>query len=164
MSFTNARLLQIRALLVDDNAMNLSILKAYCKKRRYDYDSASDGIQAFQKYTAACEAGSPPTICLLDLQMPICDGIGCARMIRAYEKQRKYERCPIVMGECLRPTNSYYFVRDGLNGLVLLVLAVTAQGGDADRKEAIEAGTDAYYVKPLRVSTLDDIVSRYART
>lgn len=128
----------VRALLVDDNAMNLSILQAYCKKRRYEYQSASDGKEAFRIYVAACEAGFPPTICLLDLQMPVCDGIGCASMIRTYERQTNRSRCPIVM--------------------------VTAQSSDGDRKEAIEAGTDAYYVKPLRVSTLDDIIARYTRT
>lgn len=27
----------------------------------------------------------------------------------------------------------------------------------------MEAGTDAYYVKPLQISTLDDILARFAR-
>lgn len=79
--------------------MNLNILQAYCKKRKYDYRSARDGSEAFAAYMAACESGSPPNICLLDLQMPVCDGITCASMIRAYEAEGNLARCPIIMGE-----------------------------------------------------------------
>lgn len=85
--------------MVDDNSMNLNILEAYCKKRRYQYTSARDGLKAFEAYKAACEAGSQPNICLLDMQMPTCDGISCARFIREYEKQTHSTPCPIVMGE-----------------------------------------------------------------
>lgn len=90
--------MQIRALLVDDNAMNLSILQAYCKKRKYAYDSARDGQEAFTTYVKACEAGQAPNICLLDLQMPVCDGIACAGLMRAYELKEGRARCPIIMG------------------------------------------------------------------
>lgn len=79
--------------------MNLSILQAYCRKRKYDYQSARDGKEAFRVYVAACEADAAPTICLLDLQMPICDGMACTRMIRAYERRENRARCPIIMGE-----------------------------------------------------------------
>lgn len=92
---------QVCALLVDDNATNLSILQAYCKKRGYDFRSARDGKEAFHVYVTACEAGLAPTICLLDLQMPVCDGISCASMIRAYEKSENLTRCPIIMGKLL---------------------------------------------------------------
>lgn len=81
--------------------MNLNILQAYCKKRKYDHQSARDGSEAFAAYVSACEAGSPPNICLLDLQMPVCDGITCASMIRAYEAKGDLARCPIIMGELL---------------------------------------------------------------
>jgi CheY-like chemotaxis protein len=81
--------------------MNLNILKAYCKKREYDFEPARDGQEAFEAYVKACEIELPPTICLLDLQMPVCDGNECAKMIRAYEQARGLVRCPIVMGECI---------------------------------------------------------------
>lgn len=78
--------------------MNLNILQAYCKKRKYGYTSAFDGRQAFEAYADASEAGEPPTIILLDLQMPVCNGIECARLIRCYEKERGLARCPIIIG------------------------------------------------------------------
>jgi len=79
--------------------MNLNILQAYCKKRKYQFESARDGQEAFIAYVKACESGKTPNICLLDLQMPVCDGLECARLIRAYEGKEKRMRCPIVMGE-----------------------------------------------------------------
>lgn len=146
--------------------MNLNILQAYCKKRKYDYSSARDGKEAFAAYKAACEAGRPPSICLLDLQMPVMDGITCAKMIRAYELQENWTRCPIIMGENYPLSlNAKFREKQGklTDMFSLRCDPVTAQSGDADRKSSIDAGTDAYYVKPLRISTLDDVIARYAR-
>lgn len=92
-------IIKMRALLVDDNAMNLNILQAYCKKRKYFFDSARDGQEAFEAYMKACKNGQPPNICLLDLQMPICDGLACAKLMRDYEKKEGLIRCPIIIGE-----------------------------------------------------------------
>lgn len=79
--------------------MNLKILQAYCTKRNYEFQSAGNGEEAFAEYVKACDAGLAPNICLLDLQMPVCDGITCAKLMRAYEHESGLPRCPIIMGK-----------------------------------------------------------------
>ena len=79
--------------------MNLKILQAYCSKRHYEFQSAFNGQEAFAAYVKACEAELSPNICLLDLQMPVCDGIACAKQMRAYEREAGLPRCPIIMGK-----------------------------------------------------------------
>lgn len=79
--------------------MNLNILQAYCQKRKYEHQLARDGHEAYTTYVSACEAGKAPTVCLLDLQMPVCDGIACASLIRGYEQETQRPRCSIIIGK-----------------------------------------------------------------
>ena len=37
--------------------------------------------------------------------------------------------------------------------------AVTGQSGDAERAAALAAGCDGFYVKPLRIKTLDELLA-----
>jgi DNA-binding response OmpR family regulator len=37
--------------------------------------------------------------------------------------------------------------------------AVSGQSFDADKRRAVEAGADGYFVKPLSLRTLDDLIA-----
>ena len=127
-------------LLVDDNAVNLRLLEMYCKRRGIPYCTAIDGAQAveiFAKHrasTATTTLSSAPTLrpfdlVLMDLQMPICDGIDATGQIRALEKKHGW-------------TKSIVFI-------------VTGQDSPQDRLLAQEAGSDGYLVKPVGPKVLD---------
>ncbi|KAM0421155.1 hypothetical protein ACHAPT_011047 [Fusarium lateritium] len=123
-----------RALLVDDNVVNLRILEMYCKKRGLPYCSATDGQQAiemFSKHQSLSSAGGGDAInlILMDLQMPVCDGIEATRQIRLLEKQANCQ--PSVL------------------------FIVTGQDSLSDREAANSAGADEYLVKPVGIKLLD---------
>jgi len=118
----------VHALLVDDNEMNLNILKMYCKKRKIRYVAARDGQEAFDQYKHAHEAGTPFTFCAMDLQMPNLDGGKATEAIRGYEHEHGLEKCNIIM--------------------------VTAQSSEVDKARAKLC--QGYFVKPLRIRTLDE--------
>ncbi|KAK0391869.1 hypothetical protein NLU13_1367 [Sarocladium strictum] len=123
------------ALLVDDNAVNLRILEMYCKKRGIPYFSATDGEQAVAIYTEQQElAASGEAACielvLMDLQMPICDGIKATQRIRQLEDQRGW--APSVL------------------------FIVTGQDSQTDRNAANEANADDFLVKPVGMKFLDE--------
>ncbi|KAF4449504.1 hypothetical protein F53441_7239 [Fusarium austroafricanum] len=70
-------------LIVDDNAVNLRILEMYCKKRGLPYLSAIDGHQAVETFKKQQTSPGPDIeLILMDLQMPVCDGISATRQIR----------------------------------------------------------------------------------
>ena len=111
------------ALLVDDNAINLRILRMYCEKRNMPYVMATDGYEAIRKFKAAAataatgrrvsigidasaaraggerQATRPIQLTLLDLQMPHCDGVQACAQIRAWEQAECLPRSVIFMGE-----------------------------------------------------------------
>ncbi|KAG8161821.1 hypothetical protein KVR01_008808 [Diaporthe batatas] len=129
------------ALLVDDNALNLQVMQMYCKKRSLPYLCARDGLEAIsvfqnrQECAAAEKEVSPIQLVLMDLQMPMCDGIEATKRIRQLEKERNWGQS--------------------------VLFTVTGQDSLADRAAARDAGSQEYHVKPLSMKTLDTGLKRY---
>jgi two-component system, sensor histidine kinase and response regulator len=72
---------------------------------------------------------------LMDVQMPVMDGLTATANIRAREHQ---------------------------TGLHLPIIAVTAHALDQDRQRCLAAGMDDYLPKPIKSSDLFATVSRFA--
>lgn len=85
-------------LIVDDNVINLRIMKMYCETRKFPYTTAVDGLQAVYKYKEAV-AGIPINLILLDLQMPNCDGIEACEQIRDFEAKEGLSPAAIFIGQ-----------------------------------------------------------------
>ncbi|KAF9636567.1 hypothetical protein BFW01_g7463 [Lasiodiplodia theobromae] len=93
----------VNALLVDDNAINLRILKLYCEKRSIPYSTAVDGHEAGALYRERLHE-QPFDLILTDLQMPKCDGVELTKQIRETEKNLSLSRAVIFIGEfCMHP-------------------------------------------------------------
>lgn len=133
-------------LLVDDNAVNLRLLEMYCTRRCIPYRSAVDGQQAVRLFAEALLPrhdqlleqelpAQPFDLILMDLQMPICDGIDATRQIRDMETQQKRKKCALFI--------------------------VTGQDSPNDRKNAEEAGADEFLVKPVGPKFLDTWVKKW---
>ncbi|KAF4556356.1 Response regulator receiver domain-containing protein 4 [Elsinoe fawcettii] len=124
-----------QVLLVDDNLINLRIIRMYCDKRHLPYKTATDGLIAINAYKQALQDGRPIGLILLDLQMPNCDGIEACVEIRRIEKDR------------------------GLSGAVVFI--ITGQDSPKDRERAFDAGADEFFVKPMSLKALDRGISQY---
>ena len=128
------------ALLVDDNAINLRIMQMYCNKRNLPFYCATDGRQAVdifaQHQSLSSREGKPGIeLVLMDLQMPVCDGIEATSEIRKLEKQNDWARAALFI--------------------------VTGQDSPVDRTSAEDAGADEYFVKPVGIKLLDRAVKQY---
>ncbi|KAM3508307.1 hypothetical protein MY11210_006776 [Beauveria gryllotalpidicola] len=127
-------------LVVDDNVVNLCILQMYCKKRGLPFLSAANGTQAvevFSKHQASSAAGGGACIelVLMDLQMPVCDGLDATEQIRALEQENSWAASVVFM--------------------------VTGQDSQSDREAASAVGADDYMVKPIGMVRLDTELKRY---
>ena len=72
-----------RVLVVDDNATNRGILRAYLRSRVAVCDDAESGAAALAMLATAAREGRPYDLVLLDSQMPVMSGAEVARAIRA---------------------------------------------------------------------------------
>ena len=119
-------------LVVDDVEINRELLRITLGKRGHRITMAQNGqnaIDQFQKHEF--------DIIFMDMQMPVLDGYGAVRIIRAIEKERDLKRIPIV--------------------------AMTAYALPGDREKCLAADMDAYLSKPAKaaeiLATLNQLVS-----
>jgi two-component system sensor histidine kinase/response regulator len=120
-----------RVLVVDDNATNRAVLHHQLAAWGMLDASASSGAEALQMLRSAAAAEDPFPLALLDLQMPVMDGLDLARAIKA------------------DPT---------LGGMrVVMLTSLGMRIEDAVRREA---GIDEYLSKPVRQARLYDCLTR----
>ncbi len=67
-----------KLLLVEDNKMNILVAKQFLKNWGYDCDVAINGAEALEKLK-----NMRYDIVLMDIHMPVLDGISCSKLIRA---------------------------------------------------------------------------------
>jgi len=121
----------VSVLCVDDNPLNLRLLTALLKSKKLPYMQASNGQEAVDAYKSA-----PGSFCcvLMDISMPVMDGMTATRVIREFEGQNSLSRVPII--------------------------ALTGLASAAARNEAIEAGMDRFMTKPVSFAELAEIIAR----
>ncbi|ESZ99161.1 M4GK, histidine kinase-group I protein [Sclerotinia borealis F-4128] len=126
---------QPRILCVDDNPINLRLLRAYFRKLQFDITCAENGAVAFEKYRLQADGFD---LVFMDISMPICDGYQSTRMIRSLDKlQQSISPIP------LPPTR---------------IVAISAAYSDKDVEKAKAVGVDDFYTKPLKVSKLETLM------
>jgi CheY-like chemotaxis protein len=117
-----------RVLLVEDNVVNQRVARRFLERLGCDVEVVDDGAQA----VAACDRRRYSLI-LMDMQMPVMDGLEATRRIRASEAGAV--RTPIV------------------------ALTADAMAGTLER--CLAAGMDDYLTKPLDATLLQKIVGRF---
>lgn len=124
------RLSRFKILVVEDNSLLRSLLKQWLAKKGYEFRDAVDGRDGVKVY----QQEGPFDVILLDLSMPVLDGIGATAEIRQYEaSETNHNRHQ-------HPTK---------------ILALTGMSSLEDKRRAFEAGVDGYLVKPVAFKTLD---------
>lgn len=119
----------LRIMVVEDDRVNMRLTVTLLQKLGYEPFAASNGSQAVEVFRE-----KRPTCVLMDLQMPVMDGIDATKAIRDIEQAEQ--------------TNPAFIV------------ALTANTVHADRHLCLEAGMDGYLNKPIRRDRLSDMLAR----
>ncbi|KNE63468.1 hypothetical protein AMAG_08594 [Allomyces macrogynus ATCC 38327] len=83
----------IRVLLVEDNPINLRILTAFLSQRGIRYAAARDGAEAVNVFAAAPPgSGTEFHLVLMDVQLPVMDGLEATCRIRGVEAKWDSDR------------------------------------------------------------------------
>ena len=124
-----------RVLLAEDNAMNQQIAVLLMRERmNLQVDAVDNGEEAVR----AMEASAPGfyAAVILDVQMPVMDGLQAASAIRALD----------------RP-----------DAKTIPILALSANTYEEDVRRSLEAGMNAHLAKPIEVAELSAALHRFIR-
>ncbi|KAK7757675.1 hypothetical protein SLS62_000052 [Diatrype stigma] len=119
-------------LIVEDNLINQQISRRGLLEHGYTVDVANHGLEALDKIQHTTRAGGqiPLDLILMDIEMPIQDGLTCTRNIREMERTGQ------------------------LQGPRIPIIAVSANARTEQIMEAKAAGCDDMLVKPFRMPDL----------
>lgn len=117
----------LQVLLVEDHVVNQKLAMTLLERWGHQTDVADNGRIGVEKALA-----KEYDVILMDMMMPVMDGLEATRMIRALETGR---RVPIV--------------------------AMTANAMQGDRERCLEAGMDEYLAKPVKPLELQAMLERF---
>lgn len=144
----------LNCLAVDDNPINLRLLRTFVDKLGHRHVLAVNGLEALDKYksaqdqslitgsatqphTAAAKAAAADMtaridVILMDINMPEMDGLEATRQIRAHE------------------------IRNGLSPVT--IIALTGVASTETQQEANSSGVNLFLIKPVRLADLEVVL------
>jgi signal transduction histidine kinase/DNA-binding response OmpR family regulator len=120
----------LRILVADDSDDNRLLIRGYLKGTGDILDEAENGAIAVEKFKQSCY-----DLVLTDAEMPVLDGYGATRQMRAWERQHGLPETPI--------------------------LALTAHAFQEGRAKTKAAGCTDHLTKPIDRATLLEAVRRH---
>ncbi|MEG3639640.1 ATP-binding protein [Magnetococcus sp. PR-3] len=114
----------LKILIAEDSDDNILLLQSYLKEGRHQLTIVHNGQEALEKVKDA-----PFDLVLMDVQMPIMDGLQATREIRQWEAQQS--------------------ARKGVP-----IIALTAHAMREDEQRSVEAGCSSHLTKPIKKQVL----------
>ena len=118
-----------KVLIADDEKHIREILKMYCEKEGFDVIEAADGAEAILKVQS-----EKPDILILDIMMPVMDGLEASKKIRELPEGK---------------------------GKDIPIIAMTANAFVEDKEKTKEAGMNAHLTKPVNREEIIRVLAAY---
>jgi CheY-like chemotaxis protein len=119
----------ISLLLVEDNVLNQKLIFLTLSKYGFRIDVANNGKEALDKLE-----NKSYDILLMDLMMPVMDGLEATRNIRKNDKETESKN---------------------------IIIGLTANTYDADRDKCLKEGMDEYMTKPFDIDVFKGIIGSF---
>ena len=130
----DCNLTDMHILVAEDNSLNQEIVGFMLENAGAEWTAVSDGKQAINMFEKS-ELGQYDAI-LMDIMMPVMDGLEAARCIRSMTRPDAAD---------------------------IPIIAMTAKAFEEDREKAINAGMNAYLTKPLDPQQLLETIVRLCK-
>jgi len=119
-------------LVVEDHPVNRMVMQALLGKIGVQVTMLQNGQLAVEAITSGA---IKPAVVLMDVQMPVMNGLDATRRIREWELQNQQGHLPIV--------------------------AITAGAYEEDSRECLQAGMDDFLTKPVDANALASALRRW---
>ncbi len=121
---------KLRVLVAEDNRVNQHVAVSLLRRMGLSVDVAANGVEALEAL-----ASIPYDLVLMDIQMPVMDGVEATRRIRDHESPVPNHAVPII--------------------------AMTAHTMAGDRDAFLAAGMDDFVSKPVTLQRLAGVLARW---
>jgi PAS domain S-box-containing protein len=118
-------------LVVEDNPTNRKVVEALLGKLGIQVKSVENGQEAVD----GIRQGLRPSLILMDIQMPVMDGLKATQLIRRGEEESGQPH--------------------------LVIIALTAGAFEEDRQRCIDAGMDDFLTKPISIRDLESVLAKW---
>ena len=122
---------EVRILIAEDNKTNALLLKSMLKDQNCELEFAINGEDAAEKFKY-----STPDLVLMDMSMPVMDGVEATSIIRKWERETKQKARPII--------------------------ALTANVLNEDMERCFSVGMNDFLSKPLSKKALLETITRWS--
>ncbi|KAI0862884.1 hypothetical protein F4860DRAFT_101599 [Xylaria cubensis] len=151
----------INILIVEDNVINLRLLEAFVKRLKVRWQTAVNGREAVDKW----RAGGFHLV-LMDIQLPIMNGLDATREIRRIEKVNSIgvfsSSASSPPDEVLpEPAEEDRLANTEMFKSPVIIVALTASSLQSDRHEALAAGCNDFLTKPVNFDWLQRKVKEW---
>ncbi|KAI0447191.1 hypothetical protein F4803DRAFT_575395 [Xylaria telfairii] len=151
----------INILIVEDNMINLRLLEAFVKRLKVRWQTAINGREAVDKW----RAGGFHLV-LMDIQLPIMNGLDATREIRRLEKANSIgvfsSSASSPPDEVLpEPAEEDKLANTEMFKSPVIIVALTASSLQSDRHEALAAGCNDFLTKPVNFDWLQRKVKEW---
>ena len=116
-------------MLAEDEPINRVLTETLLRQAGVEVTAVENGQLAVREAKKRCY-----DVILMDVQMPVMDGLEATRKIRDHERQHGGHQC---------------------------IIALTALAMQGDREKCLQAGMDDYLTKPVEKADLIDILVKY---
>lgn len=118
-------------MLVEDNLTNQNLMKIILERSGFEVVKANNGKEAIELF----RCNKKIDVIVMDIQMPIMDGLSATKSIRELENKNPFKRVPII--------------------------ALTAHALKEDMQNCLNAGCDSYLTKPIDIKDLIRQIKTY---
>ena len=124
---------QYKIALAEDHPINKMLVLEICKWIGVDAVLFDDGQKAVEGILAAERAGEPFDLILMDIQMPVLDGLSASRELR----------------------------NRGIDADRLPIIAMTANAYKSDIQACLDAGMQGHLAKPFTIEGLEEVLGEW---
>uniref|UniRef100_A0A1J3CKX7 histidine kinase n=1 Tax=Noccaea caerulescens TaxID=107243 RepID=A0A1J3CKX7_NOCCA len=142
-----------KILLVEDNKINIMVAKSMMKQLGYTIDIANNGVEAINAVQ-----GSSYDLVLMDVCMPVMDGLKATRLIRSYEETGNWDAA-IEAGIDIKTLEEEQGCVHSTKRLP--IIAMTANTLAESSEECYANGMDSFISKPVTLQKLKECLQQY---
>ncbi|KAK9097929.1 hypothetical protein Syun_024974 [Stephania yunnanensis] len=146
-----------KILLVEDNKINVMVTRSMMKQIGHSIDVVNNGVEAVR----AVQSHSYDLI-LMDVCMPVMDGLQATRLIRSFEETGKWDAAAAAGIDFPDPPNC---LQNGLDTATssrrIPIIAMTANALAESADECLANGMDSFVSKPVTFQKLKECLQQY---